>query len=410
MFNSPNTVQRYGNDVTKEITRFSIGIDLSNRNDSVQQNTPVATSRFLKHMSMRSSMSFRKQKRFLYLQSYDCVAGFLILLFALLPFGQQPRIAAAAPTVGHIERLDPRLDDLIPTNTTIDVIAMGFAWSEGPVWVKTNAGGLPAGSLLFSDIPRNRIHSWHPQAGLAVFMEPSGFTGIANGGKEPGSNGLGIDKHGRLICCEHGDRRLSVLIPTGGKRTLADAWQGKRFNSPNDLAIHSSGSIYFTDPPYGLPGGFADPHREIDCCGVYRLKSTGEVELLCRTMTRPNGIAFSPDEKKLYVAQSDPREPIWKVFDLQPDGSLHAEKTFFDASHLTENRIGNPDGLTVDTAGNLFATGPGGVLVIAPDGTHLGTLVTQQKTANCCFGEDGKTLFITAHSLLCRVRLTTTGW
>ena len=355
-------------------------------------------------------MFFQKQIFFLWIQSRDCIAGSVILLVVLLPSEQQARVVAASPTVGHIERLDPRLDSLVPAEATIDVIAMGFAWSEGPVWVKKNDGGLPAGSLLFSDIPKNRIHCWHPQAGLSVFMEPSGFTGPVNRGTGRGSNGLGIDQQGRLICCEHGDRRLSVLTPAGGKRTLADAWRGRRFNSPNDLAVHSSGAIYFTDPPYGLPRGFADPHREIDWSGVYRLKSTGDVELLCQTMTRPNGIALSPDEKKLYVSQSDPEKPIWKVFDLQPDGTLHAGKMFFDASHLTKNRTGNPDGLTIDIAGNLFATGPGGVLIIAPDGTHLGTLLTQQKTANCCFGEDGKTLFITAHSLLCRVRLTTTGW
>ncbi len=326
------------------------------------------------------------------------------------------RVAAAAeptgdqPTVGRIERLDPRLDALVPANATIEVLAMGFAWSEGPVWVPDDAGGLPAGSLLFSDIPHNRIHCWHPRNGLSVFMEPAGFTGPAAYGKERGSNGLGIDARGQLLCCEHGDRRLSVLTMDGGKRTLADAWQGKRLNSPNDLAVHSSGAIYFTDPPYGLPGGFDDPRREIECCGVYRLRPTGEVDLLCETMTRPNGIAFSPTEQKLYVAQSDPQAPIWKVFGLQPDGSLDAGRTFFDASTLAKTRAGNPDGMAVDTAGNLFATGPGGVLVIAPDGTHLGSLLTGQRTANCCFGEDGRTLFITADMLLCRVRLTTTGW
>ncbi|MEI6255555.1 MAG: SMP-30/gluconolactonase/LRE family protein, partial [Planctomycetota bacterium] len=207
--------------------------------------------------------------------------------------------------------------------------------------------------------------------------------------------------------CEHGDRRVSRLEPDGGKRTLADAWQGKRFNSPNDLAIHSSGAIYFTDPPYGLPKGFDDPRREIDYCGIYRIALDGSVTLLSRTMARPNGIGFSPDEKKLYVAQSDPQAPLWNVFAVKADGMLDEGRLFFDATPLAKAHKGMPDGLSVDTAGNLFATGPGGVVILAPDGTHLGTLLTGQATANCVFGEDGQTLFITADSLLCRVRLTT---
>ena len=211
------------------------------------------------------------------------------------------------PTVGSIERLDPRLDTLVPKDATIEVLAMGFDWAEGPVWVPDGKGGLPAGSLLFSDIPRNRVHRWKEGEGVSVFLEPSGFTGAAAYGKERGSNGLAIDREGRLISCEHGDRRVSRLEPEGGKRTLADAWQGKRFNSPNDLVVHSSGAIYFTDPPYGLPKGADDPRREIDFCGVYRIGVDGGVTVLARSMTRPNGLGFSPDEKKFYVAQSDPQ-------------------------------------------------------------------------------------------------------
>jgi gluconolactonase len=308
------------------------------------------------------------------------------------------------PTVGSIERLDPRCDALVPQGAVIEVLASGFAWAEGPVWVRAE------GHLLFSDIPHNRVHKWKPGEGLSVFLEPAGFTGPAAYGNERGSNGLTLDREGRLISCEHGDRRVSRLEPAGGKRTLADAWHGKRFNSPNDVAVHSSGAIYFTDPPYGLPGGFDDPRREQDHCGVYRIGTDGTVTLLCDTMTRPNGIAFSPDEKKLYVAQSDPAAPIWKVFNVQADGTLDAGRTFFDGTRLfRERKKGLPDGLKVDTAGNLFATGPGGVLVIAPDGTHLGTLLTGQATANCGFGDDGATLYMTADSLLCRVKLSTRG-
>ena len=309
------------------------------------------------------------------------------------------------PTVGSIERLDPRFDALVPADARIEVLAMGFEWAEGPVWIADDKAGLPAGSLLFSDIPNNRVHRWKAGEGVRVFLEPAGFTGPAAYGKERGSNGLELDRAGRLLSCEHGDRRVSRLEPDGGKRTLADAWQGRRFNSPNDLTVHSSGAIYFTDPPYGLPKGFDDPRREIDFCGVYRIAPDGGVTLLCRTMTRPNGIGFSPDEKRLYVAQSDPKAPLWKVFEVRADGTLDEGRTFFDASSLLAGRKGLPDGLSVDPQGNLFATGPGGVLVFAADGTHLGTFLTGQATANCCFGEDGRTLFITADSLLCRVRL-----
>jgi len=308
------------------------------------------------------------------------------------------------PTVGSIERLDPRFDALVPKGAVIEVVASGFDWAEGPVWVKSEA------HLLFSDVPRNRVNRWKPGQDVSVYLEPAGFTGLGVYSDECGSNGLTLDQQGCLISCEHGDRRVSRLTPGGGKRTVADNYQGKRFNSPNDCAVHSSGAIYFTDPPYGLPKGFDDPARELGFCGVYRIAPDGAVTLLCNTMTRPNGICFSPDEKLLYVAQSDPKVPLWKVFAVQADGTLDTGRTFFDGTKLfRERRQGLPDGLKVDRAGNVFATGPGGVLVIAPDGTHLGTVLTGRATANCGFGDDGATLYMTADSLLCRVRLATVG-
>lgn len=343
----------------------------------------------------------------------SAVAALAALLLGWLPgYAAEPG-PDLIPTVGSIERLDPRFDALVPPNAVIEVIASGFAWSEGPVWVTSATGGLPTGCLLFSDIPHNRIHRWQPGKGLDVFMEPAGFTGPAEYGRERGSNGLTLDREGRLICCEHGDRRVSRLEPAGGKQTLADSYRGKRLNSPNDVAVHSSGAIYFTDPPYGLPQGWDDPRRELDFCGVYKLAPDGVLTLGCDTMTRPNGIAFSPDEQTLYVAQSDPKAPIWRAFGVAPDGTLTDGKTggrvFFDATALAQTRRGLPDGLKVDAAGNLFATGPGGVLILAPDGAHLGTLLTGQATANCAFGDDGQTLYITADSHLCRVRLATKG-
>ena len=330
-----------------------------------------------------------------------CLAIFLAIPTARAEEGGP---ADLIPTLGSIERLDPRFDALVPKDALIEVLASGFEWAEGPVWVKRD------GAVLFSDIPRNRVNRWKQGEGLSTYLEPAGFTGPGAYGSERGSNGLTLDGQGNLISCEHGDRRVSRLTSGGGKRTVADNYKGKRFNSPNDVAVHSSGAIYFTDPPYGLPKGFDDERRELDFCGVYRVTPDGTVTLLCDTMTRPNGICFSPDEKRLYVAQSDPQAPIWKVFNVQADGTLDAGKTFFDGTKLfKERKKGLPDGLKVDTQGNVFATGPGGVLVIAADGTHLGTILTGQATANCGFGDDGKSLYMTADSHLCRVKLSTTG-
>ena len=310
------------------------------------------------------------------------------------------------PTLGRIDRKDARLDKLIPKDAKIEVLASGFDWAEGPVWSKK------AGHLLFSDIPKNSVMRWKEGEGegISVYLKPSGYTGADAYGGEPGCNGLALDSEGRLISCEHGDRRVSRLEKEGGKRTLADNYQGKRLNSPNDLAIKSNGDIYFTDPPYGLPKNWDDPRRELDFCGVYRIAKDGSLTLLTKEMTRPNGIAFSPDEKTLYVAQSDPDKAIWMAFEVKEDGTLGKGKQLFDATPWVKaGKKGLPDGLKVDADGNLFATAPGGVCVFAPDGTHLGTIETGEATANCGWGEDGTVLYITADMYLCRVRTTTKG-
>lgn len=207
-------------------------------------------------------------------------------------------------------------------------------------------------------------------------------------------------------------RRSSHLAigKEGGKKTLVDSYQGKRLNSPNDAVFKSNGDLYFTDPPYGLPENFDDPRRELDFCGVYRLSKDGQVTLLTKDMTRPNGIAFSPDEKTLYVAQSDPDAAVWMAFDVKSDGTLGKGRVFFDAtSWAKEGKKGLPDGMDVDQSGNLFATGPGGVHVFAPDGTHLGTLDTNEPTGNVCWGDDGTTLYIAANTFFVRAKLSTKG-
>jgi gluconolactonase len=210
--------------------------------------------------------------------------------------------------------------------------------------------------------------------------------------------------------CEHGDRRVSVLTPNGGKRTLADNYQGKRLNSPNDGTLKSNGDIYFTDPPYGLPQRENDPRRELDHFGVYRIsKKTGELSLMTTELARPNGIGFSPDEKTLYVAQSDPKKAIWMAFPVKDDGTLGPGKLFYDATDQVGVHPGLPDGLSVDKKGNIWASGPGGIYVFNNAGELLGRLYTGERTSNCCFGEDGSTLFITADSNLCRIRTSTIG-
>jgi gluconolactonase len=314
-------------------------------------------------------------------------------------------VCLSAETLGEIERLDPAMDRLLAPDAQIEVLAKGFTWTEGPVWVPEEAGGY----LLFSDIPRNSVYQWQPGRGVRLFLHPSGYTGREFYGLEPGSNGLLLDPQGRLVLCQHGDRRIAVLTDGGGKRTLVDNYQGKRLNSPNDGVYMSNGDLYFTDPPYGLPDRWEDPRRELDFCGVYRLAKDGELTLLTAEMTRPNGIALSPDEKTLYVAQSDPKAAIWKAFPILEDGTLGTGRVLFDATEWVGKRPGLPDGLAVDQQGHLWATGPGGVLILTPEGRLLGRLNTRQRTANCAFGQDGKTLFITADSYLCRIRTLATG-
>lgn len=305
--------------------------------------------------------------------------------------------AFASAQEPSIERLDPALDALLAADTPIELLAEGFLWSEGPVWNATT------GELLFSDIPNNVIHAWKAGTGTRVFMKPSGYTGITDYGSEPGSNGLAFDQARRLLLCEHGDRRLAALTQNGGKITVADRFEGKRFNSPNDLVIHPDGTIFFTDPIYGLPQKEKDPQRELDFCGVFRIGKDGQVTLITRDIERPNGIALSPDGKTLYVTNSHGPRPFIFALELQKDGTAAQPRTLFDMRSVAEK--GGPDGLKVDAAGNLWATGPGGLLIISPQGKLLGRVLTHRPTANIAFGgEDGKSVFLTADDRILRFK------
>jgi gluconolactonase len=331
----------------------------------------------------------------------------LLVCLTLLALFAAPALSQDKPpmTIGSIERKDPKLDALIPRDAKIEVLAGGMKWTEGPVWDKK------AGALLFTDIPNNRVMKWSQKDGLMEFLKPSGYTGKEPfTGYEPGANGLAFDKHGNLILCQHGDRRVARLVENGKFETLVDKYMGKRLNSPNDLVFHSSGDLYFTDPPYGLPKIEKDPAKELDFQGVYRLSPKGELTLLTKEMSRPNGIGLSPDEKTLYVANSDPAKAIWMAFPINADGKLGAGKVIHDATdEVRAKKPGLPDGLKVDQKGNIFATGPDGVFVFAPDHTYLGKIVIGDRNANCAFGDDGTVLYICANDKLVRIKTTTKG-
>ena len=315
------------------------------------------------------------------------------------------RRTASPGAISAVERLDPALAALVPANARVERLAAGYDWLEGPVWRRRT------GDLLFSDVPQNTIYRWRPGEGVSVYLRPAGYTGPTPPGRELGSNGLTLDARQRLVMADHGNRQIArVDDSTYTKTTLVDRHAGRRLNSPNDLAYRSNGDLYFTDPPYGLRGLDADPAKELAFNGVYRLTPSGELTLLTRELSYPNGIAFSPDERTLYVANSDPRRPVWMAYDVEPGGTLARGRVLFDATPLVrQGRPGLPDGMKVDRQGNLFATGPGGVLVITPDGRHLGTIVTGQATANCAWGDDGSTLYMTADTQLVRVRLRAAG-
>ncbi len=324
-----------------------------------------------------------------------CLLSSLVIAVTVLG-SPQPQTGGG----GSVERLDPELDAIIPAHAMIEKVASGFKWPEGPVWVHS-------GFLLFSEIPSAVIDKWIPGGKVTTYLGPAAFTleEAATAG-EPGSNGLTLDKQGRLTICDQGNRRITRLERDGHLTVLADRYQGKRFNSPNDLVYKSDGSLYFTDPPYGLPKEDKDPKKELPFSGVFRIAG-GKVTLLVKDLTHPNGLAFSPDEQYLYVDNSEPQR-LYMRYKVKPDGTLGPGTVFYDlASTPGEN---NPDGMKVDQNGNMYATGPGGIWIFSPEGKHLGTLKLSEITSNCAWGDsDGKTLYITASTSLYRIHLKIAG-
>jgi len=307
-------------------------------------------------------------------------------------------------TIGRVERLDPRFDALVPPGAMLERVADGIEWAEGPLWDPTTS------SLFFSDVPRNGVYRWSAKSGITLLFERSGYSGREPfAGREPGSNGLAFDREGRLVLCQHGDRRIARRERDGRVTVLADRYEGRRLNSPNDLTYRSNGDLYFTDPPFGLPGTFSDPAKEIPFQGVYRLAPDGTLTLVTRELNAPNGIGFSPDERTFYVANAEHARPIWMAYDVLPDGTLSAGRRFADATAWIKPGGGVPDGLKVDRLGNVFAAGPGGIHVFAPDGTRLGRIETGVPTGNLNWGEDGSVLYVTANHWICRLQTTTKG-
>lgn len=300
-----------------------------------------------------------------------------------------------------IKRIHAALDAIIPRNSMGEKLAGGFGFTEGPVWVRD-------GFLLFSDIPNNVILKWQPSGRISEFLKLSGYSGFdAAPGSHSGSNGLTLDRQARLLICEHGNRRVTRLENDGSLTVLAANYRGQRLNSPNDVACKSDGSVYFTDPPYGLPKRDVDPQKQLPFNGLYRLFE-GRLQLLHENMSRPNGLAFSPDENHLFVSNSDHDRKIWMRFEVARDGTLSRGEIFHDATQASAE--GLPDGLKVDRLGNLYCTGPGGIWVFSPEGEHLGTVELPEVPANCAWGdEEGKTLYITARTGLYRIKLNIEG-
>ena len=305
-------------------------------------------------------------------------------------------------TIGSLEFLDPAMEELIDENAQIELLAEGFDWAEGPVWVDRLNG------VLFSDVPNNKVYMWNEKKGLSIFLEPSGMTNYSPTNKTDGSNGLALDKNGNLILCQHGDRTVARLKKWKFKKPsfdiIVEKYEGKRLNSPNDLVFDKSGSIYFTDPPYGLKIQDDDPLKELNFNGIYRWSESKGIELLSKSMKRPNGIILSKDEKTVYVGNSDKDNNVIIAFDNDKNGLVN-ERVFFDGNKLSKNRVGLFDGLKLHSSGIIFTTGPGGVLLLDSKGKHLGTIMPGKATANCAFDSDESYLYLTSDPVLARINL-----
>lgn len=330
----------------------------------------------------------------------------ILIISVMFIFACSSNTNVAASLNPNIEILDKSALAIIDPKASLNIIAEGFSWTEGPVW---NADGE---YLLFSDIPNNRIHKYSVKAGLSTFLEPAGATGLVVGDYIAGSNGLLINENNQLVVLQHGDRRIAIMdaafsSPKPNFKTLVSHYKGQRLNSPNDGVFDSNGNLYFTDPPYGLPQGDNDPRKELPFNGVYLLRTTGELILLDDQVSYPNGIALSKDEQTLIVAVSDQTQPQWLAYDLNTKGTSENKRVFYDATHLLgqKGEQGSPDGMALHASGMLFATGPGGVWLFNDDGKVLAKIKTGQLSSNCTLSADEKRLYISANNYLMSIDL-----
>lgn len=330
------------------------------------------------------------------------IAGLAAVLPACQRASNSETVQSSKAELPIFDVYSDKMKDLVHLDTPYDVLGQGYGWSEGPTWDRKRQ------QLYFTDVPGNTAHVWKEGQGVNVFLQPSGGPATA-GIRSAGANGLLYVNDDSLLLCNHGSRTLEKIdLESGTRTTLTSDFMGKRYNSPNDVVRHSNGDIYFTDPPYGLEGLDSSPIKELKENGVYKLDTSGKVERLMDDLIRPNGVVLSPDERYLYVAQSDSAAMHLYRLDLQSLSAPAVRLTDF-SSYADENSPGLPDGMAVDTEGNIFATGPGGVFIISPNGDVLGRIKTGKASANCCFGEDGKTLFITNHDRLLRLRVKAKG-
>lgn len=310
-------------------------------------------------------------------------------------------MSSGPPSVGTVIRLDPAFDRIVPANAAVEKLAGGFQFTEGPVWRPDR------NVLWFSDVVGNVVRQWSPESGAKAIIEKAGGDlGNVPPGGLVGPNGEAADRDGSVSICQHTSRRIVRVGKDLSMTPLVERYKGKRFNSPNDLVYRSDGALYFTDPPYGLAKQDEDPAKELPFNGVFRLKD-GKLETVIEDLTRPNGIAFSPDQKTLYVSNSDEKRKVWMRYDVADDGSVSDGRVFFDVT--AEKEDGLPDGMKVDAEGNVYGSGPGGIWVFSPDGKHLGTIKPHETPANCNWGDDGKSLYITARTGLYRIKLAVAG-
>ena len=331
------------------------------------------------------------------------IAVFAILILAAVACSKAPEATSPPPAssgVGTVARLDPGLDALIPPTAAIEKVAGGFKFLEGPLW-------RPAGALWFSDLVGNVVHQWSPDGKVTDVLNPGGYDGkdLPAGGYI-GPNGMTAGPNNTVILCQHGNRRIVSVAPDMKVTLLVDRYQGKRLNSPNDVVYGPGGALYFTDPPFGLPKGGDDPAKELKFNGVF-LFAKGKLEPVVKNIPVPNGIAFSPDYKTLYVSNSEADHRNWSRCDVGAEGGVSNCRVFADATSSPDQ--GLPDGMKVDSAGNIYAAGPGGVWVFSPEGKQLGTIKTPETPSNCAWGDDGKTLYITAVTSLYKIRVNVAG-